>query len=500
MTDFLPQHRPPAWLVWCLLAAAGACVSSSVGGTPHATAVAPADGRTWIAGDHHIHSEFSADYPEVAPGTTEAPAPVLGADGRYSMPTNAAMARQHGLGWLVATDHGGPHHSKLNFEQAYPALQRARQEVPEVVQFYGMEFDTPGADHSSLIIPRSDLERATLRDIESRFSKRDPFPRDTSRDTEPKMLEALAYMRGVQTPPIVIANHPSRSAKEMGVYGQDRPAEFRDWNDTAPKVAIGMEGAPGHQAGALNKDGSIDTSGVRGGYRNAPTLGGFDQMTARLGGFWDSMLGEGRRWWITSTSDSHRNWREGGSDFWPGEYSKTYVRARRTHEDILDGLRGGRVFVTTGDLIAELDVYAADVRAPGVRAGIGEELKLARGGDVRVTIRVRDPEAENHHGDRPAVARVDLIMGAVGGRVTDRTTDRNPTTRVVQRFTASDWRRDGDVLTMTFILRGVTGGSYIRVRGTNTAELEPAPDGRGEDPWSDLWFYSNPIFIAVKSG
>jgi len=26
-------------------------------------------------------------------------------------------------------------------------------------------------------------------------------------------------------------------------------------------------------------------------------MGGFDQMTARLGGFWDSMLGEGRRWW-----------------------------------------------------------------------------------------------------------------------------------------------------------------------------------------------------------
>ncbi len=482
---------------WWLVLACGACAGSSAARTPAVLAAAATDGRAWVAGDHHIHSEFSANYPASAPGATVAPTPVLGADGRYAIPMNAGMARQYGLVWMVSTDHGGPNHSKLNFEQSYPALQRARTEVPEVIQFYGMEFDTPGADHSSMIIPHSDLERSLLRDIESRFSKRDAFPRDPSRDTEPKMLEALAYLRGVQTPPVVIANHPSRSAKELGGYGQDRPAEFRDWNDTAPKVAIGMEGAPGHQAGALNKDGSIDTSGTRGGYGNAPTLGGFDQMTARLGGFWDSMLGEGRRWWITSTSDSHRNWRDGGSDFWPGEYSKTYVRARRSYEDILDGLRSGRVFVTTGDLISELDVVVEDRRAPRTSAGIGGELTLASGSDVRVTIRLRDPDSTNHHGDRPSVARVDLIVGAVSGRVVDRSADRNSTTRVVKRFTASDWRRDGEVRTMTFILRDVTGASYVRVRGTNTSELEPVPDGRGENPWVDLWFYSNPIFIVA---
>lgn len=40
--------------------------------------------------------------------------------------------------------------------------------------------------------------------------------------------------------------------------------------------------------------------------------------------------------------------------------------------------------------------------------------------------------------------------------------------------------------------------AFIRVRGTNTAELEPAADARGEDPWSDLWFYANPIFVSMK--
>lgn len=455
------------------------------------------DGRQWLAGDHHIHSEFSTTYEVPAPGSNEPPKPVLGADGRYAISLNASKAREHGLRWMVSTDHGGPNHSKLNHDHAYPALLRAREAVPEVVQFYGMEFDTPGADHSSMIIPKSDLERTTLRDIESRFSKRDAYPNDASRDTELKMLEALQFMRDVATPPVVIANHPSRSATGSGAYGQDRPAEFRDWNDTAPKVAIGMEGAPGHQAGALNRDGSIDTAGVRGGYSRSPTLGGFDQMTARVGGFWDSMLGEGRRWWITSTSDSHSNWRDGGSDFWPGEYSKTYVRAKPTHADVLDGLRSGRVFVTTGDLISELDVVAATVKGPSKRAEIGGELALPGPADVRVTIRLRDPDTTNHHGDRPTVARVDLIVGEVTGRVADRSIDHNPSTRVVQRFTTAEWQRRGEVITMTYTLRHVSGSSYLRVRGTSTTELEPTPDGRGENPWTDLWFYSNPIFITL---
>src|SRR3546814_9218505 len=88
-------------------------------------------------------------------------------------------------------------------------------------------------------------------------------------------------------------------------------------------------------------------------------MGGFDQMTARVGGFWDSMLGEGRRWWITANSDSHIHWSDGGADFWPGEYSKTYVFADKNHASILAGLRSGQVFVTTGDLISDLSVSAS---------------------------------------------------------------------------------------------------------------------------------------------
>jgi hypothetical protein len=205
---------------------------------------------------------------------------------------------------MVTTDHDGPNHSKVNLEQAYPELLKSRQEVPEVLQFYGMEFDTPAADHSSLIIPKSDNESTTLFNIESQFNKREPFPNDGSRDTESTMIQALNYMKGLDELPIIIAHHPSHSAKDMESGDKIHHQEFRNWNDTASNIAIGMEGAPGHQATSINSNGSNDPNGARGSYGNlnAPTMGGFDQMTAKVGGLWDSMLGEGRHWWITAAA------------------------------------------------------------------------------------------------------------------------------------------------------------------------------------------------------
>jgi hypothetical protein len=348
-----------------------------------------------------------------------------------------------------------------------------------------------------MIMPHSHDEADHVHEIESRFSRNEPWPVDVSWNTEARMLEALRVMDSLPRKPIVIANHPSRSGREPGGYGLYDPEELRDWNDRAPDVATGMAGAPGHQAAALSPDGSIDENGARGGYARNPTMGGFDPMTGRLGGFWDSMLGEGRRWWITANSDSHVHWREGGADFWPGEYSKTYVLAEKSHDSILEGIRAGRIFVTLGDLVSEVWVSA---EVGGDRAHTGGTLRVRSGSDVRVTIRVRDPEGSNHAGRTPEVRRVDLITGAVTGPVADRTTDTNPTTAVAARFSPAEWDRDGEMLEMSFVLEAVATDSYLRVRGTNGDELEPELDPRGEDPWSDLWFYTNPIFIEVDGG
>jgi hypothetical protein len=431
----------------------------------------------WLAGDHHIHSRFSTD------------------DAIYPIPLNALMSRHFGLAWIVATDHGGPDHSRIRFEQAYPELQMSRAELPEVIQFYGIELNSPAADHSSIIMPFTSDESLILRELESRFDT-DEVPSEEEmreRDQEDKMIQALQTMDTLEHKPVVIAHHPARSAPALGEYGDTEPRELRNWNDAAPDIAVGMEGAPGHQAGPLSKH-----PAPRGWYYDFPTMGGYDQMTARLGGVWDAMLGEGRRWWVTANSDSHRHYTDDtGVAFWPGEYAKTYVYARKDHASILESLRRGRIFVTTGDLVSELDVSVIDVAGESDPAMIGGTIALAKPGTIEIRIQARDPGGMNFGGHSPTLKRVDLIIGNVTGRAEDRTLDTNDSTKVLKRFYAVDWQQAGEQITMSQIIK-VSAPIYIRVRGTNTDALEPDIDPPDEDPWPDLWFYSNPIFVEVK--
>lgn len=370
------------------------------------SSTAPTKGARWLAGDHHIHSRFSVGWDT----KTTPPTPIVGGDAIYQIPMNAVMTRRHGLSWIVATDHGGPNHIKVAHDHSYPELLESRRAVPEVIQFFGMELNSPAADHSSVIIPFGTDEAARLRQIEAMFDANKAFPKDDARNQEPQMIAALKFMDGQTPKPVIFANHPSRSATGIGVYGLDTPAEFRNWNDTAPELAIGMEGAPGHQAQVLRLARDLPPVPLQGILARrvhavpmaVHRLGVALIKTARLGGFWDSMLGEGRAWWITATSDSHVHWSDGGIDFWPGEYSKTYVLAEKTHDSILAGLRNGRVFVITGDLISELDVTAKVVSGRAV-AIMGGRLAAKRGDDIEVTIRFRDPSTNNANGDNPGV-------------------------------------------------------------------------------------------------
>ena len=435
-------------------------------------------GARWIAGDHHIHSRFSVVF---NPDDSLRTSPITGIDAYYPIPMNALMARRFGLSWMVATDHGGPNHSKVNLEQAYPELTLSRELVPEVIQFFGMELNPPGGDHSSLIIPHSHDEAQKLFLLESEFDRKEVFPIDPERNNESRMIQALELMDKLEPKPIII-----------GLYD---PAELRKWNDTAPEVSVGMAGAPGHQASTLNPDNSSRPDKFRGGYSQVLTMGGFDPMTARLGGFWDSMLGEGRRWWITANSDSHIHYTEGGADFWPGEFSKTYVYSEKSYDAILNGIRSGRVFVTTGDLISLLDV---SVQSGIDSAQIGGSIKVPTGTDIEIIINLIDPEQNNHYGENPSVARVDLITGKITGRSINSDNDRNSSTLVLHRFYDNDWLTKDDYKSMTYNIKNPTESFYLRVRGTNTSQLEPLPDDKGENPWDDLWFYSNPIFIQVQ--
>lgn len=433
-------------------------------------------GRDWLAGDHHVHSEWSVDWDR----STSPPTPIRGGDSPYTRSRNARQALAHGLAWMVHTDHGGPGHSAVTREHAWPALEQARRDVPALIQFNGMEFDVPAAEHASLIIAPGPEERDQLTAMERDYSRNEPLEPD-ARDDERQMLDALAYMRGLPSPPLVFVNHPSRTATGIGQWGEVEPRELRAWHDAAPGVLVGMEGAPGHQAASAH----------RGLYRHAaaPTFGGFDQMTAQVGGVWDAMLAEGRRFWITATSDSHVNRRDGGRDFDPGEYSKTYVWARREAGDILDGLRAGRMFAVTGDLIDALELrvhVSGDARRS---AAMGGTLAASPGETVRVELRVRPPARPNFNGQRPPLHHVELIAGSPGD-------DGRPRMRS-KRFGPGEWTTDGAWLSVAWELPVPAEGVFVRARGTSTAEAAPQADVPGEDPWQDLWFYSNPVFIEA---
>jgi hypothetical protein len=302
---------------------------------------------------------------------------------------------------------------------------------------------------------------------------------------------------------------------------------FRDLNNAAPTVCFGFESMPGHQR-----------SNDRGEYRytrpsvGAVTYGGCGAFSAWVGGVWDALLGEGRAFWLFASSDFHSDL---GADYWPGEYQKTdtYVTDRANPQAIVDGLRSGNSFAVMGDLINALDFNAQD---GGARATMGEILPVALkrgvGNPVKITVKFKSPAFNNApapYNNVPVVDHIDLIAGEVSGPVPSHLSDAtpnpayyvgtNPSARVIARFTRASWDTDKEGWNVAHCFVRVERDMYVRLRGTNNRigvnfldideKGDPLPDGKlGQtdiDPvsgdaeaWTDLWFYSNPIFIKVQ--
>ena len=132
------------------------------------------------------------------------------------------------------------------------------------------------------------------------------------------------------------------------------------------------------------------------------------------------------------------------------------------------------------------------------KADIGGTIYIEADEEVNVSIRFKDPTDTNSWEQNPEVTRVDLIMGEITGPVIDRDADTNPTTNVIARFSSDDWQTDGEYRVINYTILEVNMDSYIRFRGTNSMELEPEKNPLGESPWTELWFYSNPIFIEME--
>ena len=134
--------------------------------------------------------------------------------------------------------------------QAYAELRQSRADVPDVLQFYGMEFNMPGMDHHTLIIPHVDFEALSL--VRPRTAVR--CERSVScRSVSPHRRRA----RGPRSPTCrrcracrsfspIIHRDPR---KGLAHSARTNPGKSAENNDLAPEVYRGMEGAPGHQAG-----------------------------------------------------------------------------------------------------------------------------------------------------------------------------------------------------------------------------------------------------------
>ncbi|MFE6176345.1 PHP domain-containing protein [Streptomyces sp. NPDC056464] len=503
-------------------AAAAAATPASAASSAPASGGRRSNGFLWLSGDHHIHTQYSSD-------------------GKYRVVDQVRQGARHGMDWLVITDHGSTTHAKIGVDKVNPDIKAARAAYEDTLVFQGLEWNIPGAEHGTVFVHPGNNEVSVLKQFETDYDGSVKGASDSTPANEALAVAGLNFLaeqveRRKVKDALMLANHPARR-------GVDSPHEIRGWRDASPKrqIAIGFEGAPGHQAAGLPAP--MGPGRARGIYDNNPsansfagyplesyrTWGGFDWMTATVGGLWDSLLAEGKPWWITANSDSHQVYadtaaRGGGNfdangryddpvyggqidiaqgDYWPGQYSRTHVGSDGfSYAAVMEGIRAGRIWVDHGQLLSALDVRVSG----GHRwATLGGALHVRKGTNVTLTVDVAMAGGANWAGFVPKLARVDVIQGDVTGPVADKDTFTAPTAKVVKSYEVN---KSSGTVRLTYDLGKVDRPVYVRVRGTDGnrnavgpmgAAVDPAGpaiDVVGDaDPWRDLWFYSNPVWV-----
>ena len=390
----------------------------------------------------------------------------------------------------------------------------------------GLEWNPPGHEHcSSGIITEqfvtNNPNANALAQFEYMFDASDPdqtggleynWVKSTKSGKEKTMEAAQWLQENHRYTSWLVPAHPER---QNGWNVSD----YRNLNDMAPDVFVAFESIPGHQSSS-NRGGIGNSSS----YENSYTYGGVGIQAAKIGGLWDAMISEGRRFWLVANSDFHNHVSLGADDFYPGEYQKTYISMKeKTAQGFVDGLRSGNIYCVHGDLIDRLEF--------SIGTAVMGEIYTAKGSTVKVRILVRDPETHNHNTytslTNPVLDHIDLIAVEMRPKVAQGTAEYSTGTydkaKVIARFdavggvtdaneiTSTKWKDLGGGLKLVEYKVRITGDTYFRLRGTNHGlNIEGKTDANGnplEDKptanvqeaakvaFEDLWFYSNPIFV-----
>lgn len=507
----------------------------------------------WMSGEYHTHTTQSKDAGEKIT-TTEHILDVAFKEADFTseswsqaapweLPTQTTDADGAAFDYLVLANHLRPSFrnpdGKTQDLAFYQGLQQEIDKVKALQEegkyedkliFSGFEWDMLGLDHAAvgIIAPNEEQMIEGIKEFEYRYSKETKDTYFTNEETEKygkrynenikeNTFHAIGWLKENYPDSYVLINHPAR---KNGGESELKIEDIRRMNDIAPNIVFGFEGILGNQ---MSNDGRGESKEV---------YGGADGMLAEVGGMWDALLGEGRRFFTFANSDFHFKVRKdptGGSysGYWPGEYSRNYTWVEgNTMKDLADGLRSGKSFAVTGDLIDALDFRA---KGKSEEVEMGDTLKVQKGEEVTLTVRFKSPEVNNYQTlfstdtattNEVAVDHIDLISGEVPGKISPNskayTNDKNETTKVIQTFTSEDWTTDEDGYnTLTFTVKA-DKDRYYRLRGTNlevsaegqTDEMgnplrdemkeRPSADSINDHNYSDLWFYGNPIFVDVQ--
>jgi hypothetical protein len=322
-----------------------------------------------------------------------------------------------------------------------------------------------------------------------------------------KTIDGVKWMQAnYPTTGYIVPAHVERAGCGL-TGGAWNIAAFRDINDNGPTVAFGFEGIPGHEK-------ETGRGGFGAGACGGGTYGGAGYYIANVGGLWDNLLADGRKFYNFASSDFHN---DAGADFWPGEYLKTYVKVKNnsheedkgkdnkhseknerdhdhediyTQEDVVNGLRSGNAFSVHGDLINKLDFKVqAKNHHDEESATMGETLYVKKGHTATVKIAFKTPSDNNclagvnasasYICKAPAVHHVQLIQGRInptkaGKFLADGVTP-NPDFKaidasvasIVKTFDATSWKNHDGYTTMSFDVPNVQNDMYFRIRGTN---------------------------------